>query len=294
MTIPNDDARFPNGREGETEKFEAAAGSSAAGGEPDPAKVPRSRTGENRGGVKKAERIPDGADTPSAKTQIEKEASDSPPKKTKNVKKRLLRLVVSLIALFAAFGLISNLAVILSTERKILSTDLLSPPAEPYDCILVLGCGVKEDGTPTDMLYDRVRAAVTLYEAGFAPKLLMSGDHSENYNEVGAMKELAEKFGVSSEDILLDHKGYSTYESIARAAEVFGIRRAVLVTQGYHLNRALYLAHAFGIEAVGGPADLRSYRGQFGRDLREAAARSKDFLTALWKPSFSTDTAEEP
>ncbi len=151
--------------------------------------------------------------------------------------------------------------------------------AGDYDCILVLGAGVRADGTPTPMLYDRVSAACAIY-TGDIP-LLMSGDHTGDYNEVGAMKSLAVEKGVESHDIFLDHEGYSTYESILRAKEKFGAERLVIVSQGYHLHRALFIAREMGLEAIGVTSDLRDYQFQTKYELRELLARFKDFFVAI-------------
>ena len=154
-----------------------------------------------------------------------------------------------------------------------------------FDCILVLGCGVRDDGSPSPMLKDRVLTAVELYKAEAAPKLLMSGDHGrDDYDEVNVMKQLAMEEGVPSEDIFMDHAGFSTYESMYRAAEIFEVKRTVVVTQKYHLYRALYDAEKLGISAYGCVADKRSYAGQSMRELREIAARDKDVLQSLLKP----------
>ena len=154
-----------------------------------------------------------------------------------------------------------------------------------YDCILVLGCGVKEDGTPSDRLRDRVKVGVMLYEAGVAPKLLMSGDHgSESYDEVTAMLKLAIELGVPKEDIFLDHAGFSTYESVYRAKAIFSCDSIVLVSQEYHLYRALHIAERFGIEARGVSADLVPYAKMLYHNCRETLARCKDFFFALTKP----------
>ena len=153
------------------------------------------------------------------------------------------------------------------------------PADADYDCILVLGAGVKDDGTPSPMLYDRVTVAVRLYELTGAP-LLMSGDHTGDYNEVGVMKALAVEMGVPSEDVFLDHEGYSTYESLYRAKGVFLAKRILIVTQEYHLYRALYIARELGMKAEGVSADLRPYRKQTVYSLREHLARFKDFFTA--------------
>ena len=126
---------------------------------------------------------------------------------------------------------------------------------------------------------------VSLYKAGVSARIIMSGDHGRSdYNEVGTMKEYAVNEGVPSEDIFMDHAGFSTYESLYRAKEIFGADRIIIVSQEYHLYRALYIAKALGIEAYGVSADLRSYSGQYKRELREILARNKDFILAIAKP----------
>ncbi len=154
------------------------------------------------------------------------------------------------------------------------------------DYILVLGCGLKPDGTPSDMLADRVKTSVMLYELGVSEYIIMSGDHTDSYNEVGAMREYAMSLGVPSESILCDPEGFSTYESVYRAKEEFKTEKVIIVTQEYHLYRALYIAQKFGMEAHGVSADVREYRGQILRDMREVVARTKDFFFALVKPKL--------
>lgn len=164
--------------------------------------------------------------------------------------------------------------------------DAFAEAGGEYDCILVLGCGVKPDGTPSDRLYDRVKVGVDLYLAGVAPKILMSGDHGqENYDEVSTMLLLAVEMGVPEEDIFLDHAGFSTYESVYRADYIFDCDSMVIVTQEYHLYRALHIAERFGIEAYGVSADLRPYAKMLYHNCRETLARCKDFFYALTKPS---------
>ena len=113
----------------------------------------------------------------------------------------------------------------------------------------------------------------------------MSGDHGKtDYNEVETMKQYAIDEGIDSENIFMDHAGFSTYESIYRAKEVFGVKKMVIITQEYHLYRALYIAEKLGIEAYGVASDYHIYAGQFMRDLREILARAKDFVTTIVKP----------
>lgn len=153
------------------------------------------------------------------------------------------------------------------------------------DCILVLGARVWDNGQLSAVLKDRVDAAIALYKEGVAPLLLMSGDHSsESYNEVQAMKDYAVEQGVPEECILMDHAGYSTYESMYRAKEVYGINRCIVSTQKYHLYRAVYIGKAVGMDTRGVIADQRSYAKQTYYDIREAAARCKDFFLSILKP----------
>ncbi len=153
------------------------------------------------------------------------------------------------------------------------------------DCILVLGAGIRPDGTPSFMLRHRLDKGIELYEAGVAPKLLLSGDNGqERYDEVNAMKGYVLAQGVPAEDIFLDHAGFSTYDSIYRAKAVFAVEEAVVVTQNYHLYRALYIARRLGLQAVGVSAEGSHYSGQWGRDVREFLAKNKDFVMCFIKP----------
>jgi vancomycin permeability regulator SanA len=127
--------------------------------------------------------------------------------------------------------------------------------------------------------------AIELYDLGAAPKIIMSGDHGRiEYDEVNAMKQFAIDSGVPSEDIFMDHAGFSTYETMYRAKEIFDADKIIVVTQEYHLYRALYIAEKLGLEAYGVPSDYVAYSGQNVRDIREILARNKDFLTSLFKP----------
>lgn len=126
---------------------------------------------------------------------------------------------------------------------------------------IVFGAGLWRDGTPTPILRDRVTAASELYFAGKVEKILMSGDNSTlHYNEPGAMQEYAIQLGVPADAIVVDYAGRRTYDTCYRAREIFGLKEAILVTQSYHLPRALYTCNSLGISAVGVAADLRTYR----------------------------------
>ena len=207
------------------------------------------------------------------------------PEKKQTPRQKKTRILVIILAALAVLALIPlTINIIVKTRGGKHITGKV-PGDFGADCILVLGCGVRPDGEPSDMLVDRIRTAVALYEEGVAPKLLMSGDHgTEDYDEVNAMKACAVEMGVPPEDVFMDHAGFSTYESIYRAKEVFGVKKCVVVTQKYHLYRTLYLCEAFEIEALGVSASLRNYYAQTKRDVREVVARCKDFCFSIVKP----------
>ena len=191
-------------------------------------------------------------------------------------------LTLGVLGAGVVFGV--NAYVVNSTRDQLL-TPGDAALLKDVDCIIVLGCKVKSNGVPSDMLEDRLRRGVELFHAGAAPKLLMSGDHGTmTYNEVQSMKQYAIDHEIPSSDIFMDHAGFSTYESIYRARDIFQAKKIIIVTQKYHLYRALYIAAALGIEAYGVDADYRSYSGQTARDIREILARNKDFFTSIFQP----------
>ncbi|MGN0571408.1 MAG: vancomycin high temperature exclusion protein [Candidatus Fimenecus sp.] len=158
---------------------------------------------------------------------------------------------------------------------------------EGVDCILVLGCAVWNNETLSPMLEDRVKTGLSLLEIGACDRLLMSGDHGTvNYDEVNHMKQYCVDKGIDPDIIFLDHAGFSTYESMYRAKAIFSVKKMIVVTQGYHLYRAVYIARALGIDAYGVAADLQDYAlvTDIKNNLREALARVKDFGTCLVKP----------
>lgn len=201
--------------------------------------------------------------------------------------KTVLRRPVLLVLLVGIFGVLLLLGVNFHMYRQTRGRVVSADEAVSFapDCILVLGAGVREDGSPSHMLEDRLLTGVALYRSGVSDRLLMSGDHGrENYDEVNCMKNFAKEKGVPSEDIFMDHAGFSTYESLYRAGAIFGAKKVVVVSQGYHLYRALYVAEALGLDAVGVSADLRAYAGQSMREIRELVARAKDFAFTIFKP----------
>ena len=205
----------------------------------------------------------------------------------KNIKKLFKNIIIGFlcgILVIITYAICINAHIIHSTKDNIVYADKLSSFADA-DCILVLGCLVKPNGKPSDMLSDRLRCGVELYNKGAAPKILMSGDHgTEDYNEVQAMKNYATDRGIPSTDIFMDHAGFCTYDSIYRAKEIFGAKKIIIVTQRYHLYRALYIAESLGIDATGVACDYNTYSGQALREIREIIARNKDFIYTLFKP----------
>lgn len=191
-------------------------------------------------------------------------------------------LALAAVCLVAVFAIDAHVRS--SAESRIVTADETAR-LDGIDCIVVLGCGVRPDGQPSDTLADRIAQGVALYEKGASPKLLMSGDHSRSdYDEVNTMRNVAVEAGVPADDVFMDHAGFSTYESMYRARDVFGAKRIVIVSQRYHLYRALYVAERLGLDAYGVSADLRPYAGQEAREVREILARDKDFLTSIVQP----------
>lgn len=203
-------------------------------------------------------------------------------------KKRTLRRLLPIFLCLCILG-ITTVTVVNSIVKLCAGDQILAPEdaakLEDVDCILVLGCLVKDDGRPSDMLQDRLRRGVELYELGASAKLLMSGDHGRvDYDEVATMKQYAIDAGIASENIFMDHAGFSTYESIYRAKEIFQADKILIVTQEYHLYRAIYIANRLGIEAYGVSSDYHTYVGQSMRNFREMLARVKDCGTCIFKP----------
>lgn len=190
-----------------------------------------------------------------------------------------LVLTVAIVAVLAVAG--TNAAVILTSRDGIV--DDIAALQFDADAIVVLGASVMPDGTPSDILQNRLDKAIALYNAGAAPKIIMSGDNgTASYNECWAMKRYAVAQGVPSEDVFCDHAGFSTYETMYRVRHVFGAERIIVSTQTYHLFRALYDARGVGMQAVGVSDDESEYSNQSWYDLREIPARTKDFLQVLF------------
>jgi SanA protein len=189
-----------------------------------------------------------------------------------------------LIALGVVCGVLAvgvpNLIVWLGGRTPVTTDTAKVPHAQ---AALVLGAQVMPNGAPSSMLSDRISAAAELYKAGRVDKLLLSGDHSrKNYDEVGTMRRILLAQGIPAEDIFTDHAGFDTWDSAQRAKRVFDVSSAVVVTQRFHMARALYDARRAGLKVTGYAADRRDYGRVMRRlEVREAAARVKTLADAV-------------
>jgi vancomycin permeability regulator SanA len=191
----------------------------------------------------------------------------------------LLASVLSLCFLIFAAVCVINAIVIGSSKDniRVISSD------DGYNTAVVFGAKVHEGGTLSHMLQDRMDTAIELYHEGKVNTLLLSGDGSGQWSEVKYMKLYAIQKGVAESNIIEDGEGYSTIETVTRAKEIFGVKKCVLVTQKYHLYRAIYTAESLDMDVKGASADVRTYYGQLYRDIREILARVKDFALCIVK-----------
>lgn len=200
----------------------------------------------------------------------------------KNVRSKKLRFLLKMLV-FAFVCTLLCIAVIYVVDNhvsKVGSDYIVSGDNVPEaDAIIVLGAYVFPEGQPSAMLKDRLDTGIKLYNKDRAPKLILTGDHGQKgYDEVNGMREYVQSRGIVRDDIFMDHAGFCTYDSIYRARDVFMVKKAIVVTQKYHLKRALYIARKLGIEAYGVSADKRRYAGQDYYNAREVAARFKDYV----------------
>lgn len=276
--------------------------------DPAPAAMPAAATDPSAdaisGAAARTDLVPASAPAPASVPDAAPGDVPAPPRGGR-LRKRLKRLLTKCMLILVALALIgvSVLYVMSSTverntEGDIVYTvrdtenirfDALSMTAmkrlDP-ECILVLGAGIKDENTPSDMLRDRLDAAIALYEAGVAPKLLLSGDNGQKgYNELHVMFQYCLQRGIPREDLFCDHAGFSTYDSLYRASSIFEVQRAIVVTQTYHEYRALYVAKNLGISALGVASDQEKYRGALFREGREVLARAKDLVKSHMRPA---------
>ena len=212
--------------------------------------------------------------------------TDSQTRKNPKTAKKIIKAAAIAVAALFAVTLVIELIVVFSVSPRISKLEDFVP-GRKYDCIIVLGCAVNKDGVPSPFLEDRLKTAVELYNAGVSDKLLLSGDKddSEAYDEVDAMYNYCIANGVDPEDIFLDIYGYSTYETMYRAYYYYGVRSAVIVTQGYHIYRSTFIATGLGIDADGVKAVNSGYIVAPHNYIREYAAILKDFFQTIGRPA---------
>ncbi len=202
----------------------------------------------------------------------------------RKISKRIIAAFFVLVFLGVSVPLIANIYMCAYSSRYIITAEEAS--LMNVDCALVLGAGVK-NGSPTPMLRERINAGVEVFNSGATNRILMSGDHGNtDYDEVNVMKSYAKEQDVPGDCIFMDHAGFSTYESMYRAKEVFEVDSVIVITQKYHLYRAIYDARKLGLEAYGVDAEKLHYSlpVKLGNNAREALARTKDVLWCIVKP----------
>jgi SanA protein len=193
--------------------------------------------------------------------------------------KRMRKMIISLIVLGLIF--MSIIAVMIYRVRSYGSKYIMTAGelSGDFDAIIVLGAGVRSDGSPSDILVDRLKTSLEVHKSLGGSKFLLTGDHGrKNYNEVRAMKNFVKQHQIDEANIFMDHAGFNTYDSMYRARDIFEVKRAVVVTNRYHLPRALYIARKLGIEAYGIPSDLRNYYYMSSYKKRELLAQVKAFV----------------
>ena len=196
--------------------------------------------------------------------------------------KKIFKYILIVLIVIILVPVIINFYVILSTKNRIVSGD--SELLADIDYIVVLGAGIRR-GKPSPMLEDRLKTGISLYNNDISNKILITGDHmNDDYDEVTVMKNYLLEHGIPEEDIITDNYGISTYDSIYRVKNVYKSNKVVIVSQRYHLYRALFLSDNLDLESYGVEANLRYYYGQWYREIREILARNKDFIKGIIKP----------
>lgn len=189
--------------------------------------------------------------------------------------KRIIVLSLIFFVLGATSSLLINYRIKVVTQEYIISSD----DAPNSEAALVLGAYVYQNGNVSPILADRLDVGIELYNNGTVDKLLLSGDHGQKrYDEVNAMKQYTLLSNIIQEDIFLDHAGFNTYQSMYRAKEVFQAKKLIIVTQSYHLPRAIYIARKLGMDAYGVASDKHYYPRINQYKQREFLARCKDFV----------------
>ncbi len=212
-------------------------------------------------------------------------------KKWKKTLKIVFFLMLAILVLTVIFVWIIDSRVEKTGRAHVLTIDQLN---KDYDCVIVPGAAVYQNAVPSPMLADRLDIALQIYEKGLAPKILVSGDNgTEEYNEVKVMRDYLVEKGVPREDIFMDYAGFDTYQTIYRARDIFLVKKAVLVTQDFHLYRGLYIGEKLSVELDGVDSAVRDYHNAARNRSREYLARVKAFLECeIFKPlpKFLGDT----
>lgn len=199
--------------------------------------------------------------------------------------KKIFGLLTLIVLLTITFVIYSNLAVKWTGSKGIYSVN----DNITGDAAVILGARIFKDGSPSQVLSDRLDTGIELYKSGKVKKLLMTGDHGQvTYDEVNGMRRYAIGKGIPEQDIFMDHAGFSTYDSMYRARDIFLIKKAIIVTQEFHLPRALYIARSLGLYVDGVTADKRDYAGEGYLYFRELFARTKAVaqLAISMKPKY--------
>jgi SanA protein len=152
---------------------------------------------------------------------------------------------------------------------------------EAKEFAIVLGAGIKKNGTPGSYLSQRLNAVLKLYEAKKIKKILLTGDNgAAKHDEISVMNNYLIKHGVPQNIIFADYAGFDTYSSMERADKIFGLKEAIIVSQGYHLPRSIYIAQNKGIDALGFTS--QSSYGKKRYLMREWAATIKSFFDCIY------------
>ncbi len=199
------------------------------------------------------------------------------------MKNKILKVFFLIFLIGIIYTLFVNIYMIQSTKNSIINIEELDN-IQDVDAILILGCKVNGD-SPSMMLANRLDKGIEVYHK-LHTKILISGDHGETkYDEVGVMKDYLLSNDIDAKDIFLDHAGFNTYDSIYRAKYIFNSQRIIIITQEYHLSRALYIASHLGIDAKGIMASDVPYKViMFKNEVREVLSRDKNFVKVIFKP----------
>jgi SanA protein len=199
--------------------------------------------------------------------------------------KRLIKLLSVIFGLAILFYINANLWVWLVSRGSIVTVS----QTKPADAVIILGAYVRPDGALSWILKDRLDTGLKVYNQGSASKILVTGDHGQHeYNEVQAMKDYLQSHGVPAQDIFMDHAGFDTYDSIYRARDVFQVKSAIIISQNFHIPRAVYIAKRLGLETQGVQARLY-YPWWYRNTIRDSIARVKaytDIEILKSKPRF--------